>query len=163
VFTDAPPTPAANQIAFRVINAYANATNAPVNVYIRQRRVNATTIDSLPDTPTFGNLAFGAASAYAAFPTDTAALDSARIVVTLVGSKTPLALGGLAASEVKAPVGVAGTTSADPIAGARVSLSVLTAVILPASVGGSTAPQGGAFASPAAIYLVDKRPPKTAP
>ena len=61
------------------------------------------------------------------------------------------------------PAGVAGTSSADPIAGARVAGSVMTAVLVPPSVVGSAAPQGGAFAAPSAVILVDRRPPKTTP
>ena len=158
---DVPPTPAANQVAVRVINAGAGVAGGAVNVWVVKRPVNAATIDSLTDTPTFANVAFGAASAYAAFTTDTAAADSIRIVVAAVGTKTPLA--GFGVNGVKAPAGVAGTPAADPIAGSRVTGSVISAVILGSSVAGSTAPQGGAFANPTAIYLVDRRPPKTAP
>lgn len=158
---DASPTPAAGQVAVRVINAAANVAGNAVNVFFTRRTLNATPADTLPDTPTFANVAFGAASAYASIGTDTLAADSMRVVVTAVGSKVPLAGFGLAG--IKAPVGVAGTPAADPIAGSRVHGSVLSAVIIGPSLAGSTAPQGGAFVNPTAIFLVDRRPPKTAP
>src|SRR5262245_62066330 len=144
LLTDAPPTPGTVQIAFRVINAGTGPAAPPVNVYFVKRAVNALTTDSLADVPTFANVAFGTASAYATVTTDTAGLDSLRIVVTAVGSKTPLA--GFGTAGVKAPAGVIGTPTSDPIAGSRVTGSVISAIILPPSVAGSTAPQGGAFA-----------------
>jgi hypothetical protein len=162
LITDVPPTPAASQIAVRVINAIADPTVTAVDAWFVKRTATAGTGDSLSDTPTFANVAFGAASAYATLVTDTSlALDSLRIVVAAAGTKTPLAGFGLAG--IKAPAGVAGTAAADPIAGSRVTGSVLTAVILPRSTPASTAPQGGAFGNPTAIYLVDRRPPGTAP
>ena len=56
-----------------------------------------------------------------------------------------------------------GKLTSNPIAGASVAGSVITAVIVPASVVGSTAPQGGAFAAPSAVFLVDRRPANTIP
>jgi len=77
--------------------------------------------------------------------------------VTATGTKTPVLF------SVKLPRGTAGTPTSNPIAGASVAGSVLTAVIVPASVVGSTAPQGGAFAAPSAVFLVDRRPANTIP
>jgi hypothetical protein len=163
---DTPPTPAAGQVAVRVINAGAGVAGGAVDVWFVRRPVNATTADSLSDTRTFPNLAFGQASAYIAavapvvgVPADS--LDSLRIVVAAVGTKTPLT--GFGVNGIKAPNGVAGSATVNPIAGARIAGSVMSAVLLPPSVAGSQAPQGGAFVNPTAIYLVERRPANTAP
>jgi hypothetical protein len=149
---DTPPTPATSQIGFRIINVAAGL--GPVDVWVRQRPVNATTADSLPDTRTVANLAFGAASAYAVFGRDSVAADTSRIVFTAAGTKTPVL------ASIVAPAGVAGTATADPIAGSRVAQTVLTAVLVPRSVAGSPATN---FTTPSVLYLVDRRPPSTYP
>lgn len=149
IVPESPPTPGAGAIGIRVIHAGAGMGNVDINV----TRLAA---DTLPDTPLFADVAYATASGYVTVPADAVAADSVRLVVTAAGTKTPVL------ATVKAPSGTAGTTSANPIAGARVAGSVLTAVVTPASVVGSAAPQGGAFATPGVIYLVDRRPPNTA-
>jgi hypothetical protein len=113
--------------------------------------------DTLPDAPAVANLAYKGIGTYFALARDTVAADSLRVVVTAAGPKTPVLF------SLKLPRGIVGTPTSNPIAGAGVAGSVLTAVIVPASVVGSTAPQGGAFAAPSAVFLVDKRPPNTIP
>jgi hypothetical protein len=157
VITDNPPQPT-GQIALRVINAAAGL--GPVNVWFVRRPATAGTADSLPDTPTASNVAFGTASAYISVATDAVTADSFRIIVATPGNKTSL-FGGV--NGIKAPAGLAGDSVINPIAGSRIGGSVLTAVVLPASVAGSQAPQGGAFAAPTAVYLVDRRPANTVP
>lgn len=147
---EAPPTPGAAAIGVRVIHAGAGMGNVDVNV-TRQAA------DTLPDTPLFANVAYGSATGYLTVPADAVGADSVRIVVTAAGTKTPVL------ATLKAPAGSAGTSTTTPIAGARIAGSVLTAVVVPASVVGSAAPQGGAFAAPSVVYLVDRRPPNTAP
>ncbi|HEY6809452.1 MAG TPA: DUF4397 domain-containing protein [Gemmatimonadales bacterium] len=151
---DTPPTPAAGQIAVRIIHAGAGMGNIDVNVV--KHAVNPVTADSLPDTPMFSNLAYGTAGAYVSMPWDSLTTDSARVVVTATGTKT-------VTFTLLLPLGIAGTSTSNPIAGARVAGSVMTAVVVPASVAGSHAPQGGLFANPNAVILVDRRPPNTAP
>ena len=150
--TDNPPTAAG--IAVRIINAAAALGN--VDVWVRKRAVNAATADSLPDTPDAGNLAYAAVSNYLPFGVDGAG-DATRVVVTAAGTKTPIL------AQITAPVGVAGTTTADPIAGGTIAGTVFSAVVVPRSVAGSTAPQTAAFTTPSVVYLVDKRPPSTYP
>ena len=58
------------------------------------------------------------------------------------------------------PAGDPGSATAQPIAGSRVARSVLTALLVPRSVAGSTAPQTAAFTTPTILYLVDRRPPR---
>ena len=152
IIRDFPPTPAAALVAVRAINAGAGL--GAVDVWAVKRPVVPAGADSLPDTRGASNVAFGTASAYITLAVDAVAADSIRVVFTTTGSKTVLA-------SVLVPPGVAGTTAADPIAGARVAGSVLTAVLVPRSVVGSQAPAG--FTTPSAIYFVDRRPPSTAP
>lgn len=151
LITDNPPTPAAGQIAVRIINAAAGLAN--VDVWVVKRAVNPATADSLPDARNVADVAFGAApSAYLAFPVDGAG-DATRVVVTAAGTKTPIL------AQVTAPVGVAGTATSDAIAGGTVAGTVFTAIVVPRSVAGSQAPQ--TLTTPGVVYLVDKRPPST--
>jgi hypothetical protein len=155
MITDASPTPAAAQVAVRAINAGAGLGG--VDVFIVRKAVNAATVDSLPDARAATNIAFGAASAYIAVAVDdtsAAAAQAMRVVFTTTGTKTVLAA-------ITAPGGTFGTPAADPIAGSRIAGSVLTAVLVPPSVVGSQAP--AAFTTPSTVYLVDRRPPSTAP
>lgn len=156
VIQDNPPTPATGAIAMRVINAAAGLGG--LDVWFVPRPVNIATADSLPDARSAANVTFGNASAYVALTANTVATDSVRIIVTATGTKTPILFGGN--NGLKAPVGLAGDVVTNPIAGGRISGSVLTAVVVPASVVGSQAVQ---FATPSALYLVDRRPPNTAP
>ncbi|MGE5744764.1 MAG: hypothetical protein ACM368_12560, partial [Gemmatimonadota bacterium] len=80
------------------------------------------------------------------------AADSSRVVITAAGTKAPVL------ATVKLPAGLAGTATTDPIAGARVAGSVLSAVVVPRSVAGSLAPQTAPFLVPTAVFLVDRRP-----
>jgi hypothetical protein len=105
--------------------------------------------------PGVSNLAYLGIGAYFTVARDSITADSLRVVVTAAGTKTP------ALFTAKLPRGLVGDSTRNPIAGGSVSGSVLSAVIVPASVVGSTAPQGGAFAGPNAVFLVDRRPPNT--
>jgi len=153
IIPDTPPSPDTTQVAVRAINAGAGLGN--VDVFVVKRPVVATTVDSLPDARGAANVAFGSPAAYITLARDVAAADSIRVVFTTAGTKTVLAA-------VVAPPGTAGTPTADPIAGSRVGGSVLTAVLVPRSVAGSRA-EPPVFTTPSAIYLVDRRPPHTAP
>lgn len=159
IIPDTPPTPAAGQVAVRAINAGAGLGN--VDVFVVRKAVNPATADSLPDVRAATNIAFGAQSAYipvAVDDTTTALAQAMRVVFTTAGTKTVLA-------SITAPAGVFGTTVVNPIAGSRIAGSVLTAVLVPRSVAGSQAeaPPGAVLATPSAVYLVDRRPPNTAP
>src|SRR6266852_4150899 len=133
VIPDNPAAPAAGQIGYRIIHAGAGLGNLD------------------------GNVAYLAVGTYTMVARDSAPADSLRIVVTAAGTKVPRLV------NLKLPVGIAGTDSTNPIAGTRIAGSVISAVIVPASVVGSRAPQGGAFAAPSTVFLVDRRPPNTAP
>lgn len=158
VVPDDATDPGANNVGIRVLHGGVGMGNVDVNV---TRRAT----DTLPDVPRIANLAYLAAGTYFTMARDTlvlvgttpTALDSLRVVVTATGTKTPVLF------SAKLPRGVLGTATNNPIAGAFVAGSVVTAVIVPASVAGSTAPQGGAFAAPSAVFLVDRRPPDTIP
>jgi hypothetical protein len=151
LLTDNPPTPSATQIAVRIVNAAAALGN--VDVWIVKRAVNAATADSLPDTRTATDLAYKGIQAYVTTAVDGAG-DATRVVVTAAGTKAPIL------AQVTAPVGVAGTTTSDPIAGGTVGGTVFTAIVVPRSVAGSQAPN---ITTPGVVYLVDRRPPSTYP
>jgi uncharacterized protein DUF4397 len=150
IVTDNAPAPAAGQVGVRVMHAGAGLGAVDFNLTHRAA-------DTLPDAPLLGNVSYSTVSNYLLVGADTAAADSLRIVVTAAGTKAPVLF------TLKLPTGVPGTSSANPIAGARVSGSVMSVVVVPASVVGSQAPQGGAFAAPNGVVLVDRRPPNTAP
>ena len=157
VIPDAPPTPAAGQVAVRAINAGAGLGN--VDVFVVRKAVNPSTVDSLPDARAASNIAFGALSAYIAVAVDdttTALAQSMRVVFTTAGTKAVLA-------SITAPAGQFGTPVNNPIAGSRIAGSVLTAVLVPRPVAGSPAQQNAADTLRSTVYLVDRRPPNTAP
>ena len=145
VLTDNPAAPGAGNIGLRVVNAGAGMGSVDVNV-----TRHAT--DTLPDTPLLSGVLYGTTSGYLTLPVDAVAADSTRVVITATGTKTPVL------ASVKLPAGLAGTATTDPIAGARVAGSVLSAVIVPPSVAGSAAPQTAPFLVPTAVFLVDRRP-----
>lgn len=150
IVPDAGADPGANNIGIRLLHAGVGMAAVDVNV-----TRHAT--DTLPDAPAVANLAYKGIGTYFTLVHDSLAADSLRVVVTATGTKTPVLF------SVKIPRGIAGTLTSNPIAGASVAGSVITAVIVPASVVGSTAPQGGAFAAPSAVFLVDRRPANTIP
>lgn len=152
LFTDKAADPAGTNIGFRAIHAGAGMANLDVNL-IRHRGDTLT----LPATPLIANLTYGAASTYVTVAADAAAADSLRVVVTAAGTTAPIL------ANVALPAGEAGDVTKNPIAGARVARSVMTAVLVPRSVAGSTAPQTAAFTTASAVILVDRRPPNTMP
>jgi hypothetical protein len=157
IISDSPPTPTAGQVAVRAVNAGAGLGS--VDVFVVRKAVNPLTVDSLPDTRAASNIAFGGQSAYIALAVDdtTAAAGQAmRVVFTTTGTKTVLA-------SITAPAGVFGTSTANPIAGARIAGSVLTAVLVPRPVAGSPAQLNAADTLRSTVYFVDQRPPNTAP
>jgi uncharacterized protein DUF4397 len=145
LLTDNPAAPGAGNIGLRVVNAGAGLGSVDVNV-----TRHAT--DTLPDTPLLSGVVYGTTSGYLTLPVDAVAADSTRVVITAAGTKTPVL------ATVKLPAGLAATATTDPIAGARVAGSVLSAVIVPPSVAGSAAPQTAPFLVPTAVFLVDRRP-----
>jgi hypothetical protein len=150
VVPDAAADPGAGNVGIRIVNAGVGLGNVDVNV-------TRHAADTLPDAPAVANLAYKAIGNYFALVRDTVAADSMRVVVTAAGTKTPVLFA------LKLPAGVAGTQTSNPIAGSRVAGSVITAIIVPRSVAGSTAPQTAAFTVPSAVFTVDRRPPNTIP
>lgn len=158
---DNPPTPVGDSIVVRFINAGAGLANLDLNL----RRRNT---DTLPDVPLRGNVAFGAATSYFSVKVDSFQVfhpragvdsivfyDTLRVVATAAGTKTPVLF------STNLPFGALNTintATAEPIAGAAVRGSAITAVVTPRSVAGSAAPQTAAFQVPAAVILVERRP-----
>lgn len=150
VVADAGADPGAGNVGIRIVNAGVGLGNVDVNL-------TRHAADTLPDAPGVANLAYKAIGNYFTLARDSLAADSLRVVVTAAGTKTPVLF------TIKLPAGIAGTQTSNPIAGSRVAGSVITAVIVPRSVAGSTAPQTAAFTTPSAVFLVDRRPPNTIP
>ncbi|WP_411281511.1 DUF4397 domain-containing protein [Gemmatimonas sp.] len=134
-----PATPAG--IAFRAIHAGLDVGN--VDIY-----ATPTTTDVIAGAPLFANVALNTVSAYLARATGAFA---AR--VTAAGSTT-------AVISTAAPVGTAGSASVDPLGGATIAGSIITAIAFPASPANSA---GTRFTTPGVAYFVDKQPPRTTP
>jgi len=138
VFEDVIPAPGSN-VALRVLNA--NTGLGSIDAYKL-----ATSADPISGTATVAAVAEQKYSSYV-----TIAPAAFAIRIAAAGSTTALA-------STTAPAGTIGTTTADPIGGATVAGSVITAMVFPASVTGSLA---AAAAAPSVVYVVDKQPPRT--
>jgi len=156
IVPDAAADPGAGNVGIRILHAGVGlATNVDVNI---TRRAT----DTLPTRPQWPTSRIRASGRTSRARRDTVltsgvAADSMRVVVTAAGTKTPVLF------SVKVPRGIAERRPAIRSQGPACPARSFTAVIVPASVVGSTAPQGGAFAAPSAVFLVDKRPPNTIP
>jgi hypothetical protein len=139
------PDPTTN-VALRVINA----TGAPVDV--RQYLATGT----LPATPTWANVpAYGVSSYVTSTP------QQIRYNVQPAGGGTALFSDGLALIGNPNGSNVNGCivgTDCDGAPGTTVAGSAVTAIIFPASVTGTKAPQGGIFVNPQLSFMWDRRP-----
>jgi hypothetical protein len=137
---------ASTSVSIRAIHAGLGIANVDLHA------TAATTTSLVGSTPAFANVGLTngttGISAYASRATGAFAIQAAA-----AGTTTSL----VAAA---APAGVAGTTTADPIAGATVAGSVMTAIAFPATVTGSRA---AAFATPGIVFYLDRQPPRTTP
>lgn len=138
VIQDQRTQPTTDQVGIRAINAAPTA--GAVDVY--------TAAPGAGVTPVVKNLAFGSASDYKLLPKGALTLR-----VTPTASTTVLA-------SAAAPAGDPGNASLnqDPIAGATIGGSLLTAVYVPAGVAGSP---NRTITTPGVIYLLDNRPPRS--
>jgi len=165
IVPDNPAAPAVADVGVRFINAAAGLGNLDFNVL---RKAS----DTLPDVPLRGAVAFGAAAAYASVKGDSMRVfhpragvdsvvfyDTLRVVATAAGTKTPILF------TANLPFGAPNTinSNVEPIAGAAIPGSVITAVAVPRSVAGSQAPQTAAFLVPAAVILIDRRAAQITP
>ena len=139
LFEDVIPSAGSN-LAIRVLNA--NTGLGSIDAY-----KTAAVGDAISGTPTFSAVAEQKYSSYI-----TAAPGAFAIRATAAGNAANILGSGAA------PTGTAGTTSADPIGGATVPGTVMTAMFFPASVAGSMA---AVSATPSVVYVVDKQPPRT--
>jgi len=137
---------ASTSVSIRAIHAALGVATVDVHA------TAATTTSLVGSTALFSNVALTngttGISAYASRAAGAFALQAAT-----AGTTTSLVAGA-------APAGVAGTTSADPIAGATVAGSVMTAIAFPASVTGSKA---ATAATPSILYFLDRHPARTTP
>jgi hypothetical protein len=138
--------PAVNTgVSVRVVNA---ALGLGAGISSLDGFTTATATTALAGAPAFANVAYAAASTYSQLPV-------AAVAVQMAATGTTTSLGG-----ALAPTGVAGSLTADPIAGATVAGSVMTAVFFGPSVGGSPA---AAAAAPSVVWFADRQPPRTTP
>ena len=152
-FTRTGQTPARRIV---LVNDALPATNTLVSVRAIHAGLGIGAVDvfatALPTTtlvgatPAFTNVAFQGVTAYANLPV---AQFAAQIALTGTTAS---------AAAAAAPAGLAGTPAADPVAGATVAGSVLTAIAFPASVVGSPA---AAAAAPSVVWFSDRQPPRT--
>lgn len=137
---DMPLTLTGQQIAVRLVNGVDGGTAA--DGYVLQ----STTTD-LPASPTFS--AVGALST-----SDYVVRDTGNFAVRVTPAATPGTVWSAAAPSGAPANGLIGAA-----AGARGANSALSAVLFPASVAGTAAPQTTAYQSPAVVFLVDRVPP----
>ncbi|HJU64504.1 MAG TPA: DUF4397 domain-containing protein, partial [Gemmatimonadaceae bacterium] len=142
--TEEPPSVAETEVSLRLLHAGAGIGS--IDGFFR-----ASSAAPLPGSPQISGVNFLGASTYVS-----RAPGTLNVAVTASSSTTVLGHGN-------APAGTAGTASANPIAGAEVGGSILTAIFVPRSVAGSQAPQTTAFQSPTVVYLTDRRPALTVP
>ena len=142
-----------------IINDALPATNTLVSIRVINAGLGLAAVDifatPLPTTalagaPAFANVALTngttGISTYANVPV-------AQFAAQVAATGTLVSLFAAAA-----PAGVVGTTAADPIAGATVGGSVLTAIAFPASVVGSAA---AASAARTIVWFSDRQPART--
>ena len=147
ILEDAVPTPTG--ISIRAINA---AIGMPAGVSALDGFLTATAGTALAGAPAFANIAYGAASAYSA---QAAAATAAQFAAR--GTLVSLAAG---AAPAGTPAVTVGALIANPIAGATVAGSVLTAVGFGPSVPGSRA---AASATASVVWFQDRQPARTVP
>jgi hypothetical protein len=139
--------PGAN-VALRVINT----TGAPVDV--RQYLATGT----VPPAPTWANVGAYSVSTYV-----TSVPQQIRFNVQPAGGGTTLFTDGLALIGNPNGTSVGGCTvgvDCEGAPGTTVPGSAITAIIFPASVAATKAPQGGVFATPQLSFMWDRRPPR---
>jgi len=150
VTADTAPDPTTG-VAFRALHLAPAGVPANVDVFI-----NASGTATPSGTPTFANVGLGTFTGY-----QSVATGAWQAQVTPVG--TPATVTATAV----APAGVAGSLTVnpplDPIAGTTQAGSSITAVIVPPSLAGSTAPQTAAFLTPTVLFLIDRNPPRITP
>lgn len=146
VTVDTLPAPAG--VAFRVINLGGTTVGA-VDVDV----VAQAAVAPLTGTASFANVAVGAVTAYTNFAVST----TLKATATAPATRTPFLF------SANAPAGVRGDTLLNPVAGTNVAGTAISAVIVPASVVGSRAPQTAAFLVPTILFMIDRKPALTAP
>jgi Domain of unknown function (DUF4397) len=137
----------ATQVGVRTIHAAAGVGN--VDVYVQ----NSENAAGVTGAPTAANVAPLGTTAYLSLnsrPTTAPGTLTYRWDLTAPGSTTPLTVNPNSGSGL---LGVAGTPSANPLAGFQVGRSVITAIVFAPSVTGSRAT---VFAAPGLRFLPDR-------
>jgi len=160
VVLDSVPTMTATQFAIRTVHLAPTVAptlaTAGIDVFVDTLAAAAAPVG----TPTFAGVLPGDVRAYVLRTTRTAVTGppavpalNYRALMTATGTLAPFV-------QVDVPNGTVGTSTVNPIAGDLVGGGAVTAIIVPPSVAGSAAT---AFATPSILYIVDQRPPRTAP
>ncbi len=134
------PSPAANQVGVRLVNATATAPGAASGY------VTADTTSALPGTATFASVAPLSASPYVM-------LNTGKFFVRSTPAGSTASIWSAIAPAGAPADGLIGVT-----AGYNGPGSALSAYLFPASVTGSKAPQTTAFKTPAVVFFVDLIP-----
>lgn len=143
------PTAASGTIGIRAVNLTAGA----VDIYLVP---GSTLASSVSGSPAIANVAPLAASAYITPPV-AGSTSGYSVVATAAGTTTIVASTLMPAGTPFQPEvpGVSGAL--DPVAGSRISGSVFSAFLFPASVAGSKAPS---FTTPGINLSIDRNPPR---
>lgn len=155
ITVDTVPAPGATKIAMRVLNLIPTTAGAPsptgaVDLWLTTQATAA----PFAGTATFGNVGFAGLTNYVASQDTLATL---KLSATATGTNTPVLF------SANLPAGTIGTATNDPIPGSSIARTGFTAVLVPQSVAGSAAPQTAAFTTPTVLYMIDLKPPRTAP
>jgi hypothetical protein len=165
VSLDSVPTLTGTNIAVRTINLASTVAPTLTGPNVDVDFVQQAATSPLGGTATFGGVAYKAVTNY----TTMAASGTFKAVVSDVGTRT------FTTFAVNAPAGVVGTAALNPVAGTLVPGSALSVVVVPPSdtthaAADTTAfsrarkaPKTAAFLVPTVLFLIDQKPPLTAP
>lgn len=141
-----------NKIAVRLINLIPTTAGAPSpTAAVDGWVITSTQAPPYPGTAAFSAVGFLGTTNYAVI--DTSAATGWRVSATATGTNTPAVVGPVAM-----PIGIRGTSTVNPIAGAYVAGTAISAVLVPHGVGVASG-----FTTPSVIFLIDRHPPLTAP
>lgn len=165
VSRDSVPTLTGTNIAVRAINLASTVAPTLTGPNVDVDFVAQATTSPIAGAAMFGGVAYKAVTNY----TTLAASGTLMAVVSDLGTRT------FTTFKANAPAGVLGTATVNPVAGTLVPGSALSIVVVPPSdtthaPADTTlfsrtrkAPKTAAYLVPAVIFLIDQKPPLTAP
>jgi hypothetical protein len=155
---DSLPTLTTSQVGVRTVNLASSLAGTALTMTGTNVDVDVVAAPTYPlaGTAPFANVAYKGVTNYTAMATNAAY----TAVVSQPASRANAAAVRFTAT---APAGVVGTATTNPVGGTNVAGTGISVVVVPASVTGSRAPQAAAFLVPTVLFLIDQRPPLTAP